>query len=141
MSTPPLRIVTAVALLAVLAGPDAAAAPAPAARPLPDASWRLVGPFRAGWATAVAGIEGNATTFYFGGAGGGVWKTTDAGHTWRGLLQNERASAIGALAVAPSDPRVLYAGTGQADSRYDIMGGEGVYRSADAGESWTRVGL
>src|SRR5262245_41744879 len=141
MSAPSLRIVTAAALLAVLAGRDAAAAPAPNARPLPDASWRLVGPFRAGWATAVAGIEGDATTFYFGGAGGGVWKTTDAGRTWRGLLQRSRASAIGALAVAPSDTRVLYAGTGQPDARYDIMAGEGVYRSADGGESWTRIGL
>jgi len=92
-------------------------------------------------ATAVSGIDGDPTTFYFGGAGGGVWKSTDAGRTWRGLMQNERASAIGALAVAPSDPRVLYAGTGQPDARYDIMAGEGVYRSADGGESWTRVGL
>src|SRR5262252_6702821 len=112
-----------------------------APRPLPDASWRLVGPFRAGWATAVAGIEGDATTFYFGAAGGGVWKTTDAGRTWRPLMQNERASAIGALAVAPSDARVIYAGTGQPDARYDIMAGEGVYRSSDGGETWTRMGL
>jgi photosystem II stability/assembly factor-like uncharacterized protein len=142
VSTP--RLSLAAALLAVstsaLAATPSTPAPPPA-RPLPDASWRLVGPFRAGWATAVTGIEGDPTTFYFGGAGGGVWKTTDAGHTWHGLMQNERASAIGALALAPSDPRVLYAGTGQPDARYDIMAGEGVYRSADAGETWTRVGL
>jgi photosystem II stability/assembly factor-like uncharacterized protein len=135
------RIALIAALLAVTQARIAAAPAAATARPLPDASWRLVGPFRAGWATAVAGIEGDATTFYFGGAGGGVWKTSDAGHTWRGLMQNERASAIGALAVAASDPRVLYAGTGQPDARYDIMAGEGVYRSADGGESWTRIGL
>jgi len=135
-----LRIALAASLL--LHGAAAfAAIPAGGARPLPDASWRLVGPFRAGWATAVSGIEGDPTTFYFGAAGGGVWKTTDAGHTWRGLMQNERASAIGALALAPSDARVLYAGTGQPDARYDIMAGEGVYRSADGGESWKRVGL
>src|SRR5262245_39662255 len=134
------RYFAVAALLAV--APGSLAKPAPTdAKPLPDASWRLVGPFRAGWATAVSGIEGDPTTFYFGGAAGCVWKTTDAGRTWRGLMQNERASAIGALAVAPSDPRVVYAGTGQPDARYDIMAGEGVYRSADAGESWTRVGL
>jgi photosystem II stability/assembly factor-like uncharacterized protein len=134
-----LRFVVA-ALLTVAPGTLASAATADT-KPVPDASWRLVGPFRAGWATAVSGIDGDPTTFYFGGAGGGVWKSADAGRTWRGLMQNERASAIGALAVAPSDPRVLYAGTGQPDARYDIMAGEGVYRSADGGESWTRVGL
>ena len=139
MPTAPFRI--AVATLLLSGSVVFAAAHQTGARPLPDASWRLVGPFRAGWATAVSGIEGDPTTFYFGGAGGGVWKSTDAGHTWRGLMQNERASAIGALAVAPSDPRVLYAGTGQPDARYDIMAGEGLYRSADGGESWTRVGL
>ncbi|MCC6348215.1 MAG: hypothetical protein IT347_01315 [Candidatus Eisenbacteria bacterium] len=109
--------------------------------PMPDVSWRQVGPFRAGWATAVTGVSGDPLTFYFGGAGGGVWKTTDAGRTWRASLQAERASSIGALAVAPSDARVLYAGTGQATTRFDIMSGEGVYRSDDAGTTWRPVGL
>src|SRR5262245_10025305 len=132
MTNATLRFVVA-ALLTAAPGPLATAASTDA-KPLPDAGWRLVGPFRAGWATAVSGIEGDPTTFYFGAAGGGVWKTTDAGRTWRGLMQNERAAAIGALAVAPTDPRVLYAGTGQPDARYDIMAGAGVYRSADAAE-------
>ena len=126
---------------AVPAARPVATPAAPSPLPLPDAGWRLVGPFRAGWATAVAGIEGEPATFYFGGAGGGVWKTVDAGRTWRGLMQDQRSAAIGALAVAPSDPRILYAGTGQADARYDIMAGDGVYRSGDGGESWTRAGL
>src|SRR5215831_225637 len=138
------------ASLAVLP-PAAPAAPKrpqqkPAARsearlPLPDASWRLVGPFRAGWATTVAGVEQQPGTYYFGGAGGGVWKTTNAGQTWSGLMQHERSSAIGALAVAPSDPRILYAGTGQPDARYDITAGDGVYRSSDGGETWVHMGL
>ena len=88
-----------------------------------------------------AGVPEAPNTFYFGGAGGGVWKTTDAGQTWRPSLQHETSSAIGALAVAPSDPRVIYAGTGQVAARYDIMAGDGVYRSADGGETWTHVGL
>jgi len=130
----------AVALaVALLPAPSPAAVASPL--PLPDVSWRLVGPFRAGWATAVAGIPGDPVTFYFGSAGGGVWKTTDAGRTWRGLMQDGRAASIGALAVAPSDPRVLYAGTGQVTTRYDVMSGEGVYRSADGGETWTPAGL
>jgi photosystem II stability/assembly factor-like uncharacterized protein len=132
-------------------------APAPALRPprphhakppspVPPAAfqemrWRFVGPYRAGWATVTAGIPDRPDTYYFGGAGGGVWKTTDAGRTWRGLLQHETSAAIGSLAVAPSDPSVLYAGTGQVDARWDIQAGEGMYRSADAGETWTHIGL
>src|SRR5262245_17876309 len=121
--------------------PKPAAPSEPARLPLPDASWRLVGPFRAGWATAVAGVEQQPDTYYFGGAGGGVWKTTNAGQTWSGLMQHERSSAIGALAIAPSNPQILYAGTGQPDARYDIMAGDGVYRSRDGGETWMHVGL
>jgi len=103
--------------------------------------WRLVGPYRAGWATVATGVPGAPNTFYFGGAGGGVWKTTDAGRTWHAQLQHETAAAVGALAVAPSNPAILYAGTGQVDARYDIMAGEGVYRTADGGQTWTQVGL
>ncbi len=106
-----------------------------------DMRWRLVGPFRAGWATVATGIPGSATTFYVGTAGGGVWKTDDAGRTWRGLMQDAPSQSIGGLAVAPSDPSVLYAGTGQVAARYDIMAGDGVYRSDDGGETWRNVGL
>ncbi len=103
--------------------------------------WRFVGPWRAGWATVTAGVPGQPNTYYFGSAGGGVWKTIDAGRTWRGLMQRETAAAVGALAIASSDPRVIYVGTGQVDARWDIMSGDGVYRSADGGERWTHVGL
>jgi photosystem II stability/assembly factor-like uncharacterized protein len=103
--------------------------------------WRFVGPFRAGWATVAEGVPSEPNTFYFGAAGGGVWKTTDAGRTWQGLMQHEASSAIGALAVAPSDPNVLYVGTGQVAARYDIAAGDGIYRSNDAGRTWTNVGL
>jgi photosystem II stability/assembly factor-like uncharacterized protein len=127
-----------VGLAAVALATGQAAVPAPAHV---DPSWRLVGPYRAGWATAVTGVPSMPNTFYLGGAGGGVWKTTDAGRTWRGLLQHEGSSAIGALAVAPSDPNVVYAGTGQVAARYDIMAGDGVYRSDDGGASWRNIGL
>ena len=103
-------------------------------------AWRLVGPFRAGWGTAVAGVPEQPDTFYFGAAGGGVWKTTNAGHTWAPIFDNGPPS-IGAIAVAPSDPRILYVGTGQITTRYDIASGEGVFRSEDGGASWQAAGL
>ncbi len=103
--------------------------------------WRLVGPYRAGWATMAAGIPNEPEVYYFGGAGGGIWKTTDAGRTWKGLMQHETSSSIGSINIAPSDPDVIYAGTGQVDLRYDILSGDGVYRSGDGGETWSNVGL
>src|SRR5437867_675010 len=102
--------------------------------------WRLIGPLRAGWGTAVAGIVSQPDTYYFGAAGGGVWKTTDAGHTWSPLFEQGPAS-IGAIAIATSDPRTIYVGTGQISTRYDIAAGEGMFRSDDGGVSWHAAGL
>jgi photosystem II stability/assembly factor-like uncharacterized protein len=103
--------------------------------------WRLVGPLRGGWATAASGVPGQPETFYIGTADGGVWKTTDAGRTWNPLFDRESAASIGALAVAPSDPQVLYVGTGQVTTRWDIVSGTGVYRSRDGGRTWEPRGL
>jgi photosystem II stability/assembly factor-like uncharacterized protein len=103
--------------------------------------WRLLGPFRAGWSTVAKGIPDQPDTFYFGAAGGGVWKSADAGATWRPVFDAVNAANIGALAVAPSDASVIYVGTGQVTSRYDITTGDGVYKSTDAGTSWQHVGL
>ncbi|TAL86535.1 MAG: hypothetical protein EPN74_04520 [Rhodanobacter sp.] len=103
--------------------------------------WRLVGPFRGGWATMAAGVPTQPDTFYIGTAGGGMWKTDDAGRTWHSLFDRQPASAVGALAVAPSDPQVIYVGTGQVAARYDIGAGNGVYRSADGGKHWQHMGL
>ncbi len=125
----------AIAALALAAAP--ASAPVPAAAP----HWRLVGPFRAGWATMVEGVPSEPDTVYFGGAGGGLWRTRDAGRTWAPLFDHGPASAVGALAVAPSDPRTLYIGTGQATPRYDVQAGLGVYRSTDGGATWASAGL
>jgi hypothetical protein len=103
--------------------------------------WRNIGPFRGGRTVAVAGISGDGRTFYTGAVGGGVWKTTNAGRTWMPVMDAMPVASIGALAVAPSDPATVYAGSGEADMRSDIIHGNGMYRSSDAGASWTRIGL
>jgi photosystem II stability/assembly factor-like uncharacterized protein len=106
-------------------------------------TWRLVGPFRGGRVLAVSGVMGDSHTYYFGGVGGGVWKTTDGGLTWRPLTDKvkDMAPSIGAIAVAPSDANVIYAGTGEACIRGDIINGNGVFKSMDAGKTWIFVGL
>lgn len=106
-------------------------------------TWRLVGPYRGGRVLAVSGVFGDAHTYYFGGAGGGVWKSTDGGLTWHPLTDKTKgmSPSIGAIAVAPSDANVIYAGTGEACIRGDITDGNGVYKSIDAGKTWTFSGL
>ncbi|MBM7127532.1 hypothetical protein ACFFJT_07985 [Dyella flava] len=103
--------------------------------------WRLVGPYRGGWATMAAGDPSRPDTFYIGTAGGGVWKTNDAGRTWQPTFDAMFAAPIGAIAVAPSDPNVIYAGSGQVAARYDVAAGNGMYRSDDGGKSWKHIGL
>ncbi len=103
--------------------------------------WRFVGPNRAGRALAAAGIPGNPRIFYFGSVDGGVWKTDNAGLTWRQVFGDEPNSSIGALAIAPSDSNIIYVGTGEADMRSDMTYGDGMYKSTDAGKHWTRIGL
>jgi photosystem II stability/assembly factor-like uncharacterized protein len=115
---------------------------APAAEPPSDAlHWRLLGPFRGGRVLAVSGVPGEPLHFYFGSVNGGVWETVNAGRTWRPIFDGQGTGAIGALAVAPSDPHVLYVGTGEADMRSDIAHGDGLYRSQDGGASWAKLGL
>jgi photosystem II stability/assembly factor-like uncharacterized protein len=103
--------------------------------------WRLIGPFRGGRAVAVAGVPGDSTTFYFGSVNGGIWKTTDAGVVWTPIFDGQPVASIGALAVAPSDSKVIYAGTGESDIREDLSSGNGVYRSTDGGATWNHMGL
>ena len=103
--------------------------------------WRLIGPFRGGRAVAVAGISGNATTFYFGSVNGGIWQTNSAGVVWKPIFDGQHVASIGALAVAPSDAKVIYAGTGESDIRGDLSSGDGVYKSTDGGQTWANVGL
>jgi photosystem II stability/assembly factor-like uncharacterized protein len=103
--------------------------------------WRLIGPFRGGRAVAVAGVPGDSTTFYFGAVNGGIWKTTDAGMVWTPIFDGQPVGSIGALAVAPSDPKTIYAGTGESDIRSSLSFGNGVYKSSDSGATWKHIGL
>jgi photosystem II stability/assembly factor-like uncharacterized protein len=104
--------------------------------------WRLIGPFRGGRVIAVTGVPSQPNTFYFGAVAGGVWKTTDGGMTWDPLFDKQTTtSSIGAIAVSDSDPNVIYAGSGEACIRGNISFGDGVYKSTDAGRTWTNVGL
>jgi len=98
--------------------------------------WRLIGPHRGGRVLAVAGLPGDPATFYFGAVDGGVWRTTNAGVTWEPLFDRQQIASVGALAVAPSDPKVIYIGTGEASIRSDITYGAGVYKSTDGGDHW-----
>jgi photosystem II stability/assembly factor-like uncharacterized protein len=102
--------------------------------------WRSIGPPRSGYVSAPAGIPGDPTTYYAGMPEGGVWKTTNAGTTWKPVFDDVRVASVGAVAVAPSNPDVVYVGTGD-QSGWSFTAGKGVYKSVDAGESWTNVGL
>src|SRR5436853_4158222 len=103
--------------------------------------WRQVGPFRGGRALAIEGVVGEPDTYYFGAVAGGVWKTTDGGANWIPLFDKQPISSIGAIAVAPSDHNVIYAGTGEAAIRGNTTYGTGVFKSIDGGKTWENVGL
>jgi photosystem II stability/assembly factor-like uncharacterized protein len=103
--------------------------------------WRMIGPFRGGRSNGVTGVPGQPDTFYFGSVGGGVWKSENAGRTWKPIFDSEPIASIGAIAVAPSDADVVYVGTGEADMRSQISFGDGMYKSTDAGKTWTHIGL
>ncbi len=103
--------------------------------------WRQIGPFRGGRVVAVSGVPGDLSTWYFGGVGGGVWKSTDVGTSWQPIFDNQKIASVGAIAVADSDHNVLYVGTGEACPRGNITYGDGVYKSVDAGRTWKNIGL
>ncbi|HEX9160191.1 MAG TPA: hypothetical protein VF980_00675, partial [Thermoanaerobaculia bacterium] len=106
-----------------------------------DLHWRLIGPFRGGRAVAVTGVPGEPQHFYFGSVNGGVWETVDAGRTWQPIFDSQPVGSIGAIAVAGSNHKLIYVGSGEADMRSDIAQGNGMYKSADGGKTWSRIGL
>ena len=104
--------------------------------------WRCIGPFRGGRVVAVAGDPVNPMTFYFGACAGGVWKTTDGGTYWQNVSDGFfKTAAVGAMAVADSDPNVIYVGMGETAIRGDVSHGDGVYKSTDGGKTWAHLGL
>jgi photosystem II stability/assembly factor-like uncharacterized protein len=117
---------------------------APASIPggvLSGLQWRMLGPFRGGRVDAVSGVPGRPNEFYFGHVNGGVWKTIDAGRVWEPVFDSQPVASIGALAVAPSAPDVVYVGSGESTLRDSVGYGDGMYKSTDAGATWTRIGL
>jgi photosystem II stability/assembly factor-like uncharacterized protein len=106
-----------------------------------DMRWRPIGPFRGGRTKAITGVPGEPTVFYMAAVNGGVWKTSDAGRTWVPIFDDQPTGSVGAIAVAPSDPNVVYVGSGEGLARPDLSVGDGIYRSADAGRTWTHLGL
>src|SRR6476660_4900906 len=103
--------------------------------------WRNIGPFRAGRVNAVSGVIGQPSVYYFGSVGGGVWKSTNSGRTWNPVFDSESVGSIGGIGVAPSNPNIVYVGTGEADLRDSISFGNGMYKSIDAGKTWKHLGL
>ena len=103
--------------------------------------WRFVGPLRGGRTVAIDGVAGQPNLFYMAAVNGGIWKSEDAGRTWVPIFDGEPTGSIGALAIAPSDPRVIYAGSGEGLQRPDLAVGDGVYKSVDGGATWAHLGL
>jgi len=108
---------------------------------LRELSWRNIGPFRGGRTSAASGVPSQPNVFYIGAGGGGLWKTTDAGRSWQPTFDGQPVGSIGAVAIATSNPDVIYVGTGAEPAGPDASTGTGVYRSTDAGQTWTHLGL
>jgi photosystem II stability/assembly factor-like uncharacterized protein len=108
---------------------------------LTEMKWRNVGPFRGGRTRALCGVPSQPSVFYIGAVNGGVWKTNDYGRTWNPIFDQQPTGSIGAIAVAPSDPNIVYVGSGEGLHRPDLSVGDGIYKSTDAGVTWMHLGL
>jgi photosystem II stability/assembly factor-like uncharacterized protein len=103
--------------------------------------WRCIGPFRGGRTVAISGVPTQPNVFYMAAVNGGVWKTNDFGRTWNPIFDDQPSGSVGALAIAPSDPNIIYVGSGEGLQRPDLATGDGLYKSTDAGKTWTHLGL
>ena len=137
------RLVVPGVLLALFAAGATAAPAEPTDNPwFQSLSWRNIGPARGGRAQTVSGVIGDRNTYYMGATGGGVWKTTNAGRSWDNISDGFfKTGSVGAIAVAPTDANVIYVGMGEADVRGNFSSGDGVYKSLDAGKTWSNIGL
>ena len=108
---------------------------------LTEMRWRNLGPFRGGRTRALTGVPSQPNVFYIGAVNGGVWRSTDYGRTWQPIFDQQPTGSIGAIAVAPSDPQVVYVGSGEGLHRPDLSVGDGIYKSTDAAKTWTHLGL
>ena len=133
------------AVLPLVAGSLAAAPAAPAQQYDPALfsalRWRLIGPFRGGRTVGAAGVHGAPDLLYLGVNNGGAWKSADYGRTWTPIFDAQPTGSIGAIAVAPSNPDILYVGSGESDMRSDIAQGDGMFKSEDGGRTWRHIGL
>ncbi len=137
-----IRIMLGLAIVAPLVIPDGARAQGYDESLFSALEWRSIGPFRGGRSVAVAGVPSQPYVYYMGATGGGVWKTVDGGMTWLPVADEYLgAGSIGGIAVAPSDPNVVYVGTGETCIRGNTSPGDGMYKSTDAGKTWTHIGL
>ncbi|HTL99131.1 MAG TPA: hypothetical protein VL181_10045 [Holophagaceae bacterium] len=124
-------------LLGLLLGAPLLAAPPQ----VPDMQWRMIGPFRGGRTRAACGVASEPNLFYIGQVDGGVWRSDDYGRSWTPIFDGQPSQSVGAIAVAPSDPRILYVGSGEGLHRPDLSIGDGIYKSSDAGKTWRHLGL
>src|SRR5438552_12882296 len=147
-----LCLVSLVFVFALLATPilgqrrQSASGPPPSSSsgdPLKVLQWRSIGPFRGGRVTAVAGVASQPMVFYFGGTGGGVWKTMDGGINWEPITDGSvfGTGSVGAIGLSDSDPNTIYVGMGESPIRGNVSHGDGVYKSTDAGKTWKHIGL
>ena len=136
-----IRAVVVLVCLLVFSGISLDASAQPNTDVIKGMQWRMIGPFRGGRTVGATGVSGQPNVFYVGVNNGGVWKTTDYGNLWFPIFDREKTGSIGALAVAPSNPDVIYVGSGEGLQRPDLSTGDGMFKSTDGGDTWRHLGL
>jgi photosystem II stability/assembly factor-like uncharacterized protein len=134
-------LIAAIAVVAVFPGARMSEAQQYPQTTYQEMRWRMIGPTRGGRTRAACGVPSQPNVFYVGAVNGGVWKTDDFGRTWNPIFDAQDSQAIGAIAVAPSDPNIVYVSSGEGLARPDLGVGDGIYKSTDAGKTWTHLGL